>query len=173
MPFTATPVSVRREDVEKQARGKGGLLGKIFVRAPLFDLRLEYRKFYLVSLDYRVMARKFPFKTHEVSGRLLFIVDALMAKSAVVDITLRTEEVDGTIFQNGRYDIDEKEAVECAEDYATRIIMRMCRNLPQFTAPATTSTLYRPFWIAYYGNPEHDSKPRYLPFEADGFSFNR
>lgn len=173
MPFTATSVTVRREDIEKQARGKGGLLGKLFVRAPLFDIRLEYRKFYLVSLEYSVMARKFPFRTHEVSGRLLFIVDALMKKSAVVDITFSDEETEGVIFQDGRYDIDEAEAVECAEDYATRILLRTCRNLPKFTAPPETSVLYRPFWIAYYGDPERDNRPRYLPFEADGFSFNR
>ncbi len=173
MPFTATPITVKREAVEVQARSKGGLLGKIFVRAPLFKLSLEYRKFYLVTLAYRVTARKFPFKTHMVSGQLPFIVDALMAKSAVVDTALHTEEADGPIFQSGRYDIDAREAEACAEDYANRIIMRMCRNLAQFTAPAVISILYRPFWIAYYGNPEQDSKPRYLSFEADGLSFNR
>lgn len=61
--------------------------------------------------------------------------------------------------------------MECAEDFARRIVMRMCRNLPTF-GEASCETFFRPYWMAYYGQPDGE-KPRYLPFEADGLTFKR
>ncbi len=170
----ALPITISKDEIEKKARSKGGILGKLFVREPLFDVLLEYRKFFHVTLDYDVVAKKFPFKKHPVSGTLEIIVDAMHDTCCVKDkheiFTL--ESVEGKEFQNGMHDMSEQQSLEYAQKYATRIIFRNCRSLPTFTK-STSSTFYRPFWMAYYGDPRAVIKPRYLPFDADGRAFTR
>lgn len=171
MDMMATPVTVSREEALKKARGKGGLLGRIFVRKPLTEIRLEYVRFYMVTLPYAVEARRFPFRRHETGGVMSVAVNALYGRCAVKDTELVLESVQGEHFQNGCFEMDRLEAEKSAMDFARRIVMRMCRNLPRF-GEAGAETFFRPYWMAYYGSPE-GKDARYLPFEADGLTFKR
>lgn len=172
MELQATSLEIAQESIHKVAQGKGGLLGKFFVRDPLFCINLEYKKFYCATLPYDVVARRFPFRRHPLSGSIDIIVDALMGKSAVREEPLVLETVQGEVFQNGLHDMDEAEAIQTASEYAKRIIFRMCKNLPVF-GQGSAAFFFRPHWMAYYGDPGQARNPRYLPFEADGKSFRR
>ena len=63
------------------------------------------------------------------------------------------------------------EAGERAKNFARRVVMRLCRNLPHF-GDVRCESFFRPYWIAYYRDPQ-GTRPRYLPFEADGLTFKR
>lgn len=171
MDMMATPVTLAREEVLRRAKGKGGLLGRLFVREPLTELRLEYVRFYMIRLPYEVEARRFPFRRHETGGVMSVAVNALYGRCAVKDTDLVLAPVQGEHFQGGRFEMEAGEADELAMNFARRIIMRMCRNLPRF-GEVQHETFFRPYWMAYYGRPD-GVNPRYLPFEADGLTFKR
>lgn len=171
MDMMATPVTVAQSSILRTAQARGGLLGRLLVRQPLTEIRLEYVRFYLVRLPYAVEARKFPFRRHDTGGVMTLVVNSLYGRCAVKDTDLQLAPVQGTHFQNGKFEMSGQEAEECASDFARRLIMRMCRNLPSFKE-ASCETFFRPYWMAYYGQPDGE-KPRYLPFEADGLTFKR
>ena len=171
MDMLATPVTLSREEILRRAKGEGGLLGRLFVRQPLTELRLEYVRFYMVRLPYDVEARRFPFRRHETGGVMSVAVNALYGRCAMKDTELALAPVQGGHFQNGRFEMAGGEAEELAMNFARRIIMRMCRNLPRFGA-VEHETFFRPYWMAYYGDPESQDT-RYLPFEADGLTLKR
>ncbi len=171
MDMMATPVTLAREEAFRRAAGKGGLLGRIFVQKPLTELRLEYVRFYMVTLRYAVEARRFPFRRHETGGVMSVAVNALYGRCAMKDTDLVLASVQGEHFQNGRFEMESGEAGEAAMNFARRIVMRMCRNLLTF-GEMGVETFFRPYWMAYYGSPE-GKEARYLPFEADGLTFKR
>ena len=171
MDMMATPVAVARTSILRTTQFRGGIQGRILVRQLLTDIRLEYVRFYMVRLPYSVEARRFPFRRHATEGVMTVIVNALYGRCAVKDTDLQLAPVQGGHFQQGKFELNGQEAVECAEDFARRIVMRMCRNLPTF-GEASCETFFRPYWMAYYGQPDGE-KPRYLPFEADGLTFKR
>jgi len=170
----ATPITISRENIEIKAKKKGGLLGMLIVREPLFEVALEYRKFFIISLEYEVVARKFPFGKHDIAGSLDIVVDAMFDKCCVKEKNepFILEDIEGKKFQNGIHDMEDAEAVECAQKFSSRIIFRKCKNFPTFTENIIAH-FYRPFWMAYYGNPALIKNPRYLPYEADGKAFVR
>lgn len=174
MDMLATPLTLAKDDILRAARGKGGLLGKLFVHAPLTEIRLEYVRFFLVRLPYAVEARKFPFRRHDTSGVMSVAVNALFGKCAMQDAKFTLAPVQGAHFQDGKFEMDETEARESAKSFAQRIVMRLCRNLPRFGKEDEIGCecFFRPYWIAYYGDPQGE-RPRYLPFEADGLTFKR
>ncbi len=167
----ATPVTLDKERIRRTAEARGGLLGRLFVREPLAEIRLEYVRFYMVRLAYTVEARRFPFRRHDTGGVMTVAVNALYGRCAVKDTDMRLVPVQGEHFQGGRFEMESGEAVESAMNFARRIVMRMCRNLPVF-GEVGCETFFRPYWMAYYGRPD-GKNPRYLPFEADGLTFKR
>ena len=171
MNMMATPLTLDRRDILRAARSKGGLLGRLFVRAPLTELRLEYVRFFLVRLPYSVEARKFHFRKHDTDGAMFVAVNALYGKCAMKDTEFTLAPVDGIHFQGGMFEMNEAEAGERAKNFARRVVMRLCRNLPHF-GDVRCESFFRPYWIAYYRDPQ-GTRPRYLPFEADGLTFKR
>ena len=103
MNMMATPLALDREDILRAARGKGGLLGRLFVRAPLTEIRLEYVRFLLVLLPYTVEARKFPFRRHDAAGIMSVAVNTLFGTCAMKDAELTLAPVDGVHFQGGTF----------------------------------------------------------------------
>ena len=114
MDMLATPVTLSREEILRRAKGKGGLLGRLFVRQPLTELRLEYVRFYMVRLPYDVEARRFPFRRHETGGVMSVAVNALYGRCAMKDTELALAPVQGGHFQNGRFEMAGGEAEELA-----------------------------------------------------------
>ena len=106
MNMMATPLALDREDILRAARGKGGLLGRLFVRAPLTEIRLEYVRFLLVLLPYTVEARKFPFRRHDAAGIMSVAVNTLFGTCAMKDAELTLAPVDGVHFQGGTFEMD-------------------------------------------------------------------
>lgn len=171
MNMMATPLALDREDILRAARGKGGLLGRLFVRAPLTEIRLEYVRFLLVLLPYTVEARKFPFRRHDAAGIMSVAVNTLFGTCAMKDAELTLAPVDGVHFQGGTFEMDETEAGECAKNFARRVVMAA---VPQSAALRRSAVrkLFPPVLDSVLRRSQ-GTRPRYLPFEADGLTFKR
>lgn len=102
MDMMATPVAVARTSILRTAQFRGGILGRILVRQPLTDIRLEYVRFYMVRLPYSVEARRFPFRRHATEGVMTVIVNALYGRCAVKDTDLQLAPVQGGTFPAGK-----------------------------------------------------------------------
>ena len=102
MDMMATPVTVAQSSILRTAQFRGGILGRLLVRQPLTEIRLEYLRFYLVRLPYAVEARRFPFRRHESEGVMTVVVNALYGRCAVKDTDLQLAPVQGMHFQIGR-----------------------------------------------------------------------
>ncbi|MFZ7103866.1 MAG: hypothetical protein ACOWWO_14610 [Peptococcaceae bacterium] len=172
MELLSTPLQIPQEKFIEQAQGKGGLLGRMIVKEDLHDLKLEYWGCYKITLTYELDTRKFIFGKKKIAGIIEMVVDGRTGSCAVLTEKLTIVRARGNIFSKGCFSIKQEEAVQRARQYATRILFRRYRGLPSF-CKSETATFYRPFWIAYYGNPQECSKPRFLPFEADGMTFKR
>jgi len=172
MEILSTSIQLPKERFIKQAEKKGGLLGKMIVKEDLHDFKLEYWGYYRITLSYELATRKFIFGKKNLSGVIEMIVDGRGGSCAVLTEELKIVKAKGTLFSNGCFNITEQDAIQRAQHYATRILFRRYRGLPSFKN-YNVSTFYRPFWIAYYGNPQECSNPRFLPFEADGMTFKR
>jgi len=164
---------VPEADIHKVAKGKGGLLGKLFVRAPLTELRVEYKKYYRCVFTYAVNAKLFLFKRKEIQGKIEIIVDAFSGKCGVNNsYPFSLEKVEGRLFLDGKYDMSENEAHAAAFEFARRVVLRLARSAAEFGEYSKPECFYRPHWMAYYGDPK-EKDCRYLPFEADGHTIKR
>ncbi|MFZ5945832.1 MAG: hypothetical protein ACOYVD_17205 [Bacillota bacterium] len=172
MELLSTPLQIPKEKFIKQAQNKGGLLGKLMVKEDLHDFILEYWGYYKITLYYELDTRKFIFGKKKISGIIEMIVDGRSGSCAVSTEEVKMVKVKGNTFSNGCFNIDKADAIGRARHYATRILFRRYRGLASFNK-SEVSIFYRPFWIAYYGNPHECSNPRFLPFEADGMTFKR
>ena len=145
----------------------------IIVRPPLTLLRLEYKKFFRLVFPYDIVARVFPFRRREISGNMEIIVDAISGSCAVNNaVSIELIPAKGKLFMDGTMDMEVQEAHDIAITFGRRIVTRLGRSVPHFGDCLEPEFFYRPYWIAYYGNPEN-KKCRYLPFEADGHAFKR
>ena len=174
MELISTPVRIAEADIKGQAKRKGGLIGLVMLAgSPLTLLRVEYKKYFRFFFPYEIVARVFPFRRREFNGDMEIIVDAISGSCAVnnaVDIELI--QVEGHVFMDGTLDMEMQEAHDIAIEFGRRVLTRLGRSVPHFGECLEPDVFYRPFWIAYYGDPK-DKKCRYLPFGADGHAFKR
>lgn len=173
MELISTPVRIPEEKIRGKAKGKGGLIGKVLLwKQPMTLLRLEYLKFYRFAFSYDVTVRVFPAKKRDLTGKIEIIVDAMTGKCAVNDIHIDLCETEGRHFMDGRFDMEVPPAHDLAQGFAKRIVMRLTKGTPIFGECLEPEYFYRPYYIAYYGDPE-DKACRFLHFEADGHTFKR
>jgi hypothetical protein len=172
MELLVTPLVFPQENFIKEAKRKGGLLGRLLVREPFYQMTLEYKAYYRVSLPHYIEARRVFTPKKKVSGTAHMIVDAETGKCAVITETLDLTPASGKVFQYVQAQISPEEAIDVAKRYANKVLLRLSGGMPVFKDHSIIE-FYRPHWIAYYGDPTECTNPRYLPFEADGLSFNR
>ena len=162
--FLATPVSMSRDEARHLAENKGGLLGKVLIRKRLSGLELKYYPFYIVKLktDYAVRASRLP-----DSFRLA--VDGTSGRCALADAEINLVDLpaDASLVES---DFTEEEVIRYASKHANRYLIKTRRTAAMFK-DEVVEPFYRPFWVAFYGEPEEGRKVWYLPFEADGFCF--
>lgn len=172
MQLLATPLTIGQEAFMKEAKGKGGLLGRLFVREPLYKMTLEYKKYYRILLPHTIDVRRLFAGKKNISGVMNMIVDAETGNCAVISEDFSLVNTTGKVFCDGEVKVEQEEALDIAKRYATKVLTRLSGGRPVFREHRLEE-FYRPQWIAYYGNPAACDEPRYLPFEADGYSFNK
>ena len=172
------PILRSEEDVLPEARRKGGPLGRLLLRGQaLAELRLHF-------VEYRILIFSVLHRPNGISRHLFgeredkrqlcrVLVNgstggALWAEEIpqpLVPYEAREEQIQHSSFPRERM-----------EEKGSRLVLRVLRrrvggyptvNLEE-DAP-----VYRPFYVALFGDPQEGHRVRYLPFAADGCSSHR
>lgn len=177
MKISAFPIVCSKEDITRDGRVYGGLLGRLFLlnRKPT-SIRLFYIEFKVITLgiehppsliDRWVFGKKTPrFQTMPV------IADGTCGATAWADSLPPIVEVEADPQSIQRSDFSDEELVRRAKKTALRILRRHVGGFPMIEFSSIES-VFRPYWIVFYGKLEENRKVRYIPVPADGCRSHR
>lgn len=170
---------MQREEAWEIAERKGDWLWNIVFRnRPLSELRLMYIEYVLLDIETESAPplRKWRLKnaSEPVRKKLLVLVNGSTGGvSLVTDRDLQIEEIelhDGIEIQHKNF--DDEEADKRAKILAHKITHRSMGGMHE-TKIVGKKSLYRPFWVAFYGNMREGSRVRYITIAADGGQHQR
>ena len=179
MEIFSFPVLMSDHEARRIAEQKGGLLGDIIFRnRPMSVLRLHYIEYKLYKLEatYGNTALSKLFDRGGKKARrmeILILGNGTSGRAVIVDshpkiITL--EDIDEELIQETGYSGSALEAN--AKKLAMRVMHRLAGGIPYIEVMEEKS-IFRPFWVAYYGELITGNKVRYLTIPADGCSSYR
>lgn len=165
----------------KIAAGGGSPLGKLlFCRDREISLRLMYlesrymiyRMTYLDTVFSRLFRLRGGAKKGKEQQKIRIMVEATTCTASYVpeEVFLEEREVPEEDIQPTYY--DDERLRTCGSVMAKRLVRRhLGRNLS--IQVDREEKVFRPFYIAFYGEVKEGNKVRYLPIEADGNTVQR
>lgn len=179
MVITALKQKMERVEALKIAERKGDWLwNMVFHKVPLSELRLMYIEYVLLDIETMsaptLASRLRGKETEPVRKKLKVLVNGSTGGvSLVTDRNLQIEEIEineGTDVQQKSF--DDEEADKRAKILAHKITHRSMGGMHEARIIERMS-LYRPFWVAFYGDMKEGSKVRYITIAADGGQHQR
>lgn len=168
------PIKMTEEEARKRAqKGIAGLYGKNKkINLRLMYLENRYLEFELTYHDNFIRKHLRKDKGKVDKQRIRAIVDATTCNGAYVDDPIKTiwREVDDLDIQPTYY-TDER-LIHSGQEAVRRMAQRHVGR----TTTAEVKLMrkvYRPYWIAIYGEMIEGTKARYLPIPADGNMVSR
>lgn len=173
MQINCLPKTMSEEQALKVAMGGGNFIGKALYGKQDITLKLMYLEsreiiFEMTFLDAPLIHL---FKRHKniAPGKQKFrtMIEGTRCAASYLPEPLETQtkEVDEEQIQNSTF-TDEK--LIRSGKYLCRRLVRRQLGKTVTTEVAEMTTIYRPFYIAFYGAVELGAKVRYLPIAADG-----
>ncbi|ATW26501.1 hypothetical protein DCMF_18650 [Candidatus Formimonas warabiya] len=152
------------------AQKKGGWIGRLIVRKAFSEMELTYFPFYKVTLEIGLEARKFPFapKT-KFNSQINVLVSGTTGQASIIDKFPRLEKINEENSPTVDPSIPEEKIVESATKCANKFVVRRARAVPAIRG-VQSELVFRPYWVAFYGERVEGSKIHYLPIQADGFN---
>lgn len=176
MNIKCFPVKMTREEAMTIAKTGGGLLGKLFVKDKAITLRLMYleNRYLIYQMTYldSPLATLFRKKKAPDQQKIRVMVEATTCTASYVqdEIKVMEQDIPEEDIQFTYY--EEKRLHDCGANMARRLVRRhLGRNLS--IKVDTEEKVFRPFYIAIYGDMKEGTRARYLPIEADGNSVKR
>lgn len=178
MDIKAFPVKVDKAEAEKIALAKGGLLWRtVFAGKELSEIRKHYIEFKLITFEAvhsPAFLQKVLFhKTETRRQNILMLANGSTGSVSWVESMpdiITVEAVDENIVQLS--DKDDEYLSSRGRRVAMRVIHRFAGGIPELKVLKIES-VFRPYWIAFYGDVVEGSKVRYLPIAADGCGSHR
>jgi hypothetical protein len=177
MELYTFPKIMSREEAYKVAKSKGGFIWRmVFSKLPLAKLQLHYIEYKLFKLE-ATLER--PFLLRLISKNHLRLPDRknvlILGNGTTGGAVLVTNHpniiklgsVDESLIQHAH--IEGEDMLANAKKLAMRVVHRMVGGMPCIEEIEAIS-IYRPFWVAYYGDLTPGSKARYIMIPADGCS---
>jgi hypothetical protein len=176
--ITSSRLSMTETVAHEIGRKKGGILGRLFVREDMTRLSLLYFPFSIIDFYYEKMEglwnRMFMRNNNEGHYRrkIAIICDKTTGSTALAEAVpvLETVEVPEDHIQPALFKMDD--LLQSAQNLAFRVLRKHvlgAQNIIDFSS----IQLYRPYYVAYYGEYVEGNKVRYLPVAADGFGTKR
>ncbi len=171
-------VKMSKEEAYKIAQNKGSWIWRrVFSKNELTELRLLYVEYVLFNLTFlckRSMLNKLTVKGRDDVARkgkyneqyVKIICNGTSCRAALVDSIPKLVEIDIPQSQIQDSEFSEEELIRSAKKISIRAIHRVIGGLPQI-ASSTCQHIYRPFWVAYYGEMKEGNKVRYITIPAD------
>ena len=174
MKITATPITMTVDEAMKKARAGGNVFGKALYGGGEITLKLIYleSREVIMRLDYqpapliRWLGLSEKFK--KPSQKIRLMVEGTRCTASYAEEEVKTVEIE----------VEKEESIQKTEfsdekifDAAKRAALRMVRRQIGKVAYAelvSMRSIYRPYYVAFYGKYEMGARIRYLPIEADG-----
>ena len=172
MKISAFPIKLSEQEARRQAEKKGNFLGRMLVKSDDIHMKLMYlesreiiyRMNYVNAPLLRLLGKKPP----QEKGQLIRImVEGTRGMPAYMGEEPELEEVeieDETTVQNTEFP-DEK-LIQEGKYLARRMIRRQIGKTITLDVVSMRS-VYRPYYVAFYGELVEGTKVRYLPIAAD------
>ena len=170
-------VKMTESEAREKGEAKSNFLGRLLVRSELSKLEIVYFPFLLVEFrqehkqGFFRIGRQQKFKEPNSAKSITVICDGTTNIAAVADMLPDLAEIEVDEEQLKELLFTEQDMESAAYKLAFRMTRRFMGNYN--IVMCNTRAIYRPYYIAWYGDITDGKKARYLPFAADGFDTNR
>lgn len=171
MTIECFPVKMTEEEAVCIARGGKNPISRALFGKKEVHLRLMYleSRYIIYEMTYKdnFLVKMFRKKEKEDKQNIRVMVEATTCTAAYVEDDIYTEikDVEENDIQATYY--EDQRLVTCGANMARRMVRRHSgRNLT--IKPVEERKVYRPFYIAIYGEMIEGRKARYMPIAADG-----
>jgi hypothetical protein len=165
------PVTMTREEALAIAGGRKNPLLKAFYGSKKINLRLMYleSRYFIYEMTYmdNLLMKLFRRNHPEEKQKIRIMVEATTCTASYTDAEIHTieKEVDENDIQLANY--EDQRLEDCGATMARCMVRRhMGRDLT--IRPISMQKVYRPYYIAIYGEMVEGTKAHYLPIAADG-----
>lgn len=181
MKINTYPITVSLDEAHVIAEKKGTPLSKIIMRGKQeYHLKLMYIEYKLIeyALNFkpsafeRLINNIFRKESFDAKSRIIAIGNGTSGSVAVVadmpDIIAKNvskEEIQESAFSDDHFIVRGEKTVR-------KLVRRRTGGFPGMNVLKVTK-VFRPFYVAYYGEMIEGNKVRYLPIPADGCSSRR
>ncbi len=171
-------IKVSREEAAERARRKGSLVWKaVFAKARLSEIRQHFIEFKLLTFEVlhrpSLLERWFFHRTETKKQTVTVLGDGSTGAVAWVESLPRIVELSG-VDENIVQWADQRDdrLANRARALALKVVHRHVGGVPEINLLRVES-IFRPYWIAFYGEVIEGRKVRYLPIPADGAGSHR
>ncbi|MDB0440417.1 hypothetical protein C4R89_12830 [Clostridioides difficile] len=172
MDIRALPIKITKDEAIDIAKsGKSSLLSRLILKnKEVHEVRLHYIEFKIVTLKIHPNKSTFMKKkrTNNVNELNILVNGSTGAGSIVQELPISeiVKNVDSNIVQYS--DKDERRVKAKANKMAIRLAHRFMGGIPEVEIVKIES-IFRPYWVVFFGKVELNTRISYLPVEADGF----
>ncbi|MTK13313.1 MAG: hypothetical protein F8N39_14880 [Clostridiaceae bacterium] len=178
MNIKSFPIKIDEEEAEFKARAKGGALWRaIFNGKNLSEIRKHFVEFKLITFE--VIHRpnfieKLVFGKSEVKKQTITMLangstGSVSWVESMPDI-VELKDIDENTIQLS--DKDDEYLTRRGRKIAIKVIHRHVGGIPEIKVLKIES-VFRPYWLAFYGDMVEGNKVRYMPIAADGCGSHR
>ncbi|WP_371371707.1 hypothetical protein [Sporomusa aerivorans] len=178
MDIRAFPIRIEKEEAGKMAEERGRFLRKIFCRGKsLSEIRLHFIECKLITYEIthkpNILDKLFARKTGNSKQKITMLADGSNSSVAWVDtmpdvVTLADVHEDQIQYS----DKDEKTLVNRGRSVALKVVHRHVGGIPEIRTVLVES-VFRPYWVAFFGEVADGKKVYYSPIAADGCKINK
>ncbi|MCC0641265.1 hypothetical protein IC214_03440 [Clostridioides sp. ES-S-0190-01] len=172
MDIRALPIKITKDEAIDIAKsGNNSLLSRLILKnKEVHEVRLHYIEFKVVTL--KIHQNKSIFMKKKQAGNtneLNILVNGSTGAGSIVQelpVSEIVKNVDNDIIQYS--DKDERRVKSKANKMAIRLSHRFMGGIPEIEIVKIKS-IFRPYWVVFFGKVELNTRVSYLPIEADGF----
>ncbi len=171
MEITALPTTLSMEKAMSIAEKRGNFLGRLLLGKKEITLKLMYLESKEIVYQMKYQKLSLPGRSGRKqldTQKIRMLVEGTRCMPAFLEeelntVTLQIEDEDS--LQKSSF--PEQKMIEEGKYLARRMVRRQSGRDVTLETKSTRS-IYRPYYIAFYGELKEGSKVRYLPIPADG-----
>ncbi len=178
MNIRAFPICIAKEEAGKMAEAQGYWLRKIFCPGKsLSEVRLHFIECKLITYEVtyqpNLLDKLFARKEKARKQAITMLADGSCSSVAWADtvpgiVTLENVHEDQIQYA----DKDDKFLIDKGRSAALKVIHRHVGGIPEIREIKVES-IFRPYWIAFFGEVIEGQKVHYTPIAADGYMIQK
>ncbi|MCR5369546.1 MAG: hypothetical protein K6E83_02420 [Clostridium sp.] len=178
MIVTATPKTMTDAEALRTARQGGNVFGKALYGGGEITLKLMYLESREVILDLyyqpapimKILGKGE--KPDKPSQKIRMIVEGTRCTASYSEDPIETREIDIKEEMLQKTEFPDDKIIAAAKRHALRMVRRQIGRVAVAEVNSMRS-IFRPYYVAFYGKYEMGKRIRYLPIEADGHKVER